>query len=257
MAPDHSRVVGRLLQRVVFLAAALLVTVSSAAAEPRYEHGISFFHELKYPADFTHFDYLNPDSPKGGVLVLSTQRDFNTLTIFTDFARPGDGCTIPSDGTEEIASMAGWQMDRLDSRGVVGVNRVIALNNRSGQVQGPAGSESVDARRGLCGRTAASLWPARTGTQLRGSQPFEARGLPGEGDCWRRFAINCPKAVYRGLRVAALHRQRPQSRLPCWHRPGGILRMACWSTAPVSRSRLNSCWRTWPISVPFCLTSAP
>ena len=77
----------RLLQRVVFfnLAAALLVTVSSAADEPRYEHGISFFQELKYPADFTHFDYLNPDAPKGGVLVLSTQRDFNTLTIFTDF----------------------------------------------------------------------------------------------------------------------------------------------------------------------------
>ena len=87
MAPDYSRVVGRLLQRVAFLslAAALLATVSSAADEPRYEHGFSFFHELKYPADFTHFDYLNPDAPKGGVLVLSTQRDFNTLTIFTDF----------------------------------------------------------------------------------------------------------------------------------------------------------------------------
>ena len=87
MAPDHSGVLRRLLQRVAFLslAAALLVTVSSAAAEPRYEHGFSFFHELKYPADFTHFDYINPDAPKGGVLVQSTRRDFNTLTIFTDF----------------------------------------------------------------------------------------------------------------------------------------------------------------------------
>ena len=86
MAPDYSRVVGGLVQRVAFLslATALFVT-SSAADEPRYEHGISFFHELKYPADFTHFDYINPDAPKGGVLVLSTRRDFNTLTIFTDF----------------------------------------------------------------------------------------------------------------------------------------------------------------------------
>ena len=77
----------RLLQRVALLslATALFVTVSSAADEPRYEHGISFFHELKYPADFTHFDYINPDAPKGGVLVLSTRRDFNTLSIFTDF----------------------------------------------------------------------------------------------------------------------------------------------------------------------------
>ena len=58
----------RLVQRVAFLslATALFVTVSSAAEEPRYEHGISFFHELKYPADFTHFDYINPDAPKGG-----------------------------------------------------------------------------------------------------------------------------------------------------------------------------------------------
>ena len=76
----------RLLQCVAFLnlATALFVTASFGAAEPRYEHGISFFHELKYPAGFTHFDYINPDAPKGGVLVQSTQADFNTLTLITD-----------------------------------------------------------------------------------------------------------------------------------------------------------------------------
>ncbi len=120
MEPDHSRVVGRLLQRVAFLslATALLVTVSSAAAEPRYEHGISFFHELKYPADFTHFDYLNPDAPKGGVLVLSTWRDFNTLTIFTDFL-PAPATTkwmydsLMSSRSEEMSSFYGRLADGL------------------------------------------------------------------------------------------------------------------------------------------------
>lgn len=29
-------------------------------------HGYSFFGDLKYPADYTHFDYVNPDAPKGG-----------------------------------------------------------------------------------------------------------------------------------------------------------------------------------------------
>ncbi len=29
-------------------------------------HGISTFGELKYPPDFKHFDYVNPDAPKGG-----------------------------------------------------------------------------------------------------------------------------------------------------------------------------------------------
>ncbi len=46
------------------LAAALLATPS--IAEPRY--GLSVFGELKYPADFKNFEYVNPDAPKGGRL---------------------------------------------------------------------------------------------------------------------------------------------------------------------------------------------
>ena len=30
-------------------------------------HGMSAFGDLKYPADFTHFDYVDPNAPKGGV----------------------------------------------------------------------------------------------------------------------------------------------------------------------------------------------
>lgn len=40
--------------------------ISSASAEPR--HGLSAFGDLKYPPDFKHFDYVNPDAPKGGRL---------------------------------------------------------------------------------------------------------------------------------------------------------------------------------------------
>lgn len=29
-------------------------------------HGISMHGDLKYPKDFKHFDYVNPDAPKGG-----------------------------------------------------------------------------------------------------------------------------------------------------------------------------------------------
>ena len=58
-----------------------------------YKHGISFFHQLKYSAGFTHFDYVNPDAPKGGILVMATQADFNTLSPIVDFlvAAPGLG----------------------------------------------------------------------------------------------------------------------------------------------------------------------
>ena len=106
----------RLLQCVAFLI--LATALVTASAEPRYEHGISFFHELKYPADFTHFDYINPDAPKGGVLVQSTQRDFNTLTLITDqlVAAPGVSLlydSLVSNRAEEMSSFYGWLADGL------------------------------------------------------------------------------------------------------------------------------------------------
>ena len=39
----------------------------TAAGEPVWRHAISLFGDIKYPADFKHFDYVNPDAPKGGV----------------------------------------------------------------------------------------------------------------------------------------------------------------------------------------------
>lgn len=31
-------------------------------------HGYALWGDLKYPAGFTHFDYVNPQAPKGGEL---------------------------------------------------------------------------------------------------------------------------------------------------------------------------------------------
>ena len=54
--------------------ATVLFAVSSLAGQPPYQHGISLLHDLKYPANFTHFDYANPDAPKGGHLTLATMQ---------------------------------------------------------------------------------------------------------------------------------------------------------------------------------------
>ena len=40
-------------------------------------HGYSFFGDLKYPAGFSHFDYVNPDAPKGGEITLSARGTFD------------------------------------------------------------------------------------------------------------------------------------------------------------------------------------
>ena len=53
-------------------------------------HGLSAFGDLKYPAEFTHFGYVNADAPKGGEMRLSpwnwfynqSTQTFNTLNSF-------------------------------------------------------------------------------------------------------------------------------------------------------------------------------
>jgi microcin C transport system substrate-binding protein len=45
-----------------------MAAAETAAADAGAEvHGISAFGDLKYPADFPHFDYVNAAAPKGGV----------------------------------------------------------------------------------------------------------------------------------------------------------------------------------------------
>ena len=62
------------------LAALLLLLLPAAGAKPEYQHGISLLHELKYPPDFTHFEYADPDAPKGGRIVLSTTGNIVNLS---------------------------------------------------------------------------------------------------------------------------------------------------------------------------------
>jgi microcin C transport system substrate-binding protein len=61
---------------------------AAAAAEPR--HGLSAFGELKYPAGFSHFDYLNPDAPKGGRLAMIGTAGRTTFDSFNNFILKGD-----------------------------------------------------------------------------------------------------------------------------------------------------------------------
>ncbi len=70
------------------LAAANVLSVP-LVAEPR--HGISAFGDLKYLSDFPHFDYVNPQAPKGGRLALVggalTFDSFNPFILKGDAAQ--------------------------------------------------------------------------------------------------------------------------------------------------------------------------
>src|ERR1700732_1807115 len=67
------------------------------AAEGTTEsHGMSAFGDLKYPADFHHFDYVNVNAPKGGLVsTIPSSRAYNqpfqTFNSLNAYILKGDG----------------------------------------------------------------------------------------------------------------------------------------------------------------------
>ena len=79
---------------VTWLAAGCLAATAAMAEETIVSHGISTFGDLKYPADFTHFDYVNPDAPKGGTMSFrgtGASRTFDSLNPFILKGEPAQG----------------------------------------------------------------------------------------------------------------------------------------------------------------------
>lgn len=62
--------------------------VGITTAEPR--HGLSVFGELKYPADFKQYEYVNPDAPKGGRLTHVGPAASRTFDSFNGFILKGE-----------------------------------------------------------------------------------------------------------------------------------------------------------------------
>ena len=53
----------------------------TASGEPAWRHALSLFGEVKYPADFKRFDYVNPDAPKGGTARMISIGTFDNFNI--------------------------------------------------------------------------------------------------------------------------------------------------------------------------------
>jgi microcin C transport system substrate-binding protein len=53
----------------------------TAGGEPAWRHALSLFGDIKYPADFKRFDYVNPDAPKGGVARMISIGTFDNFNV--------------------------------------------------------------------------------------------------------------------------------------------------------------------------------
>ena len=99
-----------------FVAAALILSLSAApacAAEGlEHHHAISLIGTPKYPADFKHFDYVNPDAPKGGLVRMADIGSFDSLNpiLYKGEAAAGLGLVYESlmaDSLEEPSTSYG------------------------------------------------------------------------------------------------------------------------------------------------------
>lgn len=73
-----------LLKLAGLVPAAKIVGVQFAAAGDRdFRHALTLFDDVKYPADFTRFDYVNPDAPKGGRVRFGIVGSFDNLNPYT------------------------------------------------------------------------------------------------------------------------------------------------------------------------------
>ncbi|MGO9543655.1 MAG: extracellular solute-binding protein [Rhodomicrobium sp.] len=65
--------------RAAFIVLSALASLTPARAEPAKYHALSLIRTPKYPPGFQHFDYVNPDAPKGGAVKLQSGATFDNL----------------------------------------------------------------------------------------------------------------------------------------------------------------------------------
>ncbi len=77
--------------RTAIISGLLLCTQAVAAPQ----HALTLYDEPpKYPANFKHVDYVNPDAPKGGTFRESAMGSFDSLNPFISKGVPADNITL-------------------------------------------------------------------------------------------------------------------------------------------------------------------
>jgi len=79
---------------VLLMGFCIAALMAQAVAADEHEkvitsHGYSFFGDLKYPADYEHFDYVNPDAPKGGEISLYAPGTLDSMNPYSRKGRAG------------------------------------------------------------------------------------------------------------------------------------------------------------------------
>ncbi len=87
------------------------------AAAPKRHHALSLLGEPKFGPDFKHFDWVNPNAPKGGMIRLAALGGFDSLNPFSIQGNAAAGLTMlydtlmassPDEPSSEYGLVAAW-----------------------------------------------------------------------------------------------------------------------------------------------------
>lgn len=86
------------LHRLRQLAGSLLLACLALPTLAAPQHALTLYDEPpKYPEGFKHFDYVNPNAPKGGVFRQSGTGSFDSLNPFSNKGTPAEGLELVYD----------------------------------------------------------------------------------------------------------------------------------------------------------------
>lgn len=76
-------------RRAVLRCGAVMILAASFPSLASAAHGFALHGDLKYPPGFTHFEYSNPDAPRGGTLTLANPDRRTSFDKFNPFTLKG------------------------------------------------------------------------------------------------------------------------------------------------------------------------
>ncbi len=109
------------IQTIAITVALLSPFAAHAIERGRPVHAISMYDAPKHAPDFKHFDFVNPDAPKGGTLVRPNENDrtFDTFNSFSVKGTPARAAalmydTLMVDNPDEVFAMYGLVAETIE-----------------------------------------------------------------------------------------------------------------------------------------------
>jgi microcin C transport system substrate-binding protein len=108
---------------IKFLFTVLLLGCLGCSNSASAAHAFALYDDPKYPPDFKHFDYVNPDAPKGGELYLANPDRRTSFDKFNPFSLKGVAAagvanlmfeTLTAGSADETASMYGLLAEDME-----------------------------------------------------------------------------------------------------------------------------------------------